>query len=63
MQQFSSQQEIWQWLIDGGEITEPFKSGCRKIKLINGNPFFEDGSSAKNCLFSHDYWEKVLPNT
>ena len=58
IERFKNKQELWQWLIDGGEIIEPFDAGSRKIKLCNGNPIYENGEEAKNCLFSHDYWLK-----
>lgn len=55
---FKNKQELWQWLIDGGEIIEPFEQGSNTIKLIDGNPMYNDGACANNCLFSHDYWLK-----
>jgi len=57
---FKNKQELWQWLIDGNEIIENFQNSNRRIKLFNGNPVYENGKEAKNCLFSHDYWIKYI---
>ena len=51
---FGNDQEIWEYLLQGGTVKEIY--GEKTISLVAGNKTYGDGSSAKSCLLSFDYW-------
>ncbi len=62
---FDTEEELMQYLIDGGTIRPHFvsdrtnKSGW--IKLINGNrTLIESGENAENYLIGLGYWVKAI---
>ena len=55
---FCSDSDVWEWLLNGGMVIH--KSDSSKIiSLVNGNKTYNDGSSARKCLLSHEqYYRK-----
>lgn len=64
---FNDTKELWQWLIDGGEIEENHIRNGRRVRLIGGNPVYTYGAfagqGAEECLFRFGFWDKYIEQT
>ena len=61
---FSNDAELFQFLLDGGTLIEKEGDHRRELKLVDGLKTYtkgdghvEDGSSAKKCILSYNWWE------
>lgn len=55
MIKFHSDEDIWRWLLSGGVVVDRMDTTIT-IRLVDGKKTYNDGSSAKSCLLSYDYF-------